>query len=178
MIWRKGIDLLLTAFDRLVAKGADVRLLLVGREAELPKYLATLRPASRARIRYEGFQPPESLPATLLHRATCSSCRAVTTAGALSSIKPWAPITCDSSDAAGAGFDLVEEEINGLASPPAKSGVAELHERFVAMRRARGEMGQSLPSQGSHEITPKTGAEEWIRVFRGTKSPASFISAS
>ena len=39
MIRRKGVDLLLSAFDRLVAAGFDVRLLLVGREAELPNFL-------------------------------------------------------------------------------------------------------------------------------------------
>src|SRR5262249_27727827 len=33
MIRRKGVDLLLLAFDQLIAKGLDARLLLVGREA-------------------------------------------------------------------------------------------------------------------------------------------------
>ena len=39
MIRRKGVDLLLLAFDRLIANGLDVRLLLVGREADLPNFL-------------------------------------------------------------------------------------------------------------------------------------------
>ena len=38
MIARKGVDLLLLAFDRLIANGMDTRLLLVGREAELPRF--------------------------------------------------------------------------------------------------------------------------------------------
>jgi hypothetical protein len=36
MIRRKGVDLLLLAFERLIASGVDARLLLVGREADLP----------------------------------------------------------------------------------------------------------------------------------------------
>jgi len=35
MIRRKGVDLLLSAFERLIASGLDARLLLVGREADL-----------------------------------------------------------------------------------------------------------------------------------------------
>src|SRR5438874_1732735 len=63
MIRRKGVDLLITAFERLVVKGLDIRLLLVGREAELPKLLGGITDSARARIRYEGFQPPDKLPA-------------------------------------------------------------------------------------------------------------------
>ena len=58
MIARKGVDLLLGAFSRL-DRG---RLLLVGREAELPGMLETLPPAARARVSYAGFQAPDALP--------------------------------------------------------------------------------------------------------------------
>jgi glycosyltransferase involved in cell wall biosynthesis len=50
MIRRKGVDLLLAAFERLVAKGLDVGLLLVGREAGCLNCSAVLR-RPRARIR-------------------------------------------------------------------------------------------------------------------------------
>src|SRR5262249_54822031 len=45
MIARKGVDLLLAAFNRLVATGANVRLLLVGREADLPRFMQMVSPA-------------------------------------------------------------------------------------------------------------------------------------
>ena len=61
MIQRKGVDLLLLAFDRLIARGIDARLLLVGREADLPKFLQLVSPVARPKIRYEGFQAPERL---------------------------------------------------------------------------------------------------------------------
>jgi glycosyltransferase involved in cell wall biosynthesis len=80
MIRRKGVDLLLTAFERLVAAGLDVRLTLIGREGELPDFLAGLSQDTRARIYYAGFQPPERLPEHFAG-ATCLSCRADTTDG-------------------------------------------------------------------------------------------------
>jgi glycosyltransferase involved in cell wall biosynthesis len=58
MIGRKGVDLLLRAFSRI----KDGRLLLVGREAELPSMFALLDPQVRSRIEYLGFQAPEDLP--------------------------------------------------------------------------------------------------------------------
>ena len=59
MIERKGVDVLLLAFDRLIASGMDARLLLVGREAELPKFMNLVSPATRLKVDYEGFQAPE-----------------------------------------------------------------------------------------------------------------------
>ena len=60
MIARKGVDLLLQAFARLDARA---RLLLVGREADLPGWLAAL-PAERARAAWStrASRPPEALP--------------------------------------------------------------------------------------------------------------------
>src|SRR4030095_2033374 len=62
LILRKGIDLLLLAFDRLIARGIDARLLLVGREADLPQFLSMISPDAQSKVCYEGFQPPECLP--------------------------------------------------------------------------------------------------------------------
>src|SRR3954468_20507776 len=62
MIERKGVDILLRAFDRLIVNGMDARLLLVGREAELPEFINLLSPATKSKFEYAGFQAPESLP--------------------------------------------------------------------------------------------------------------------
>ncbi len=63
MIARKGIDLLLQAFDRLVAEGSPVRLILVGREAELPSMLARMSERGRSAVDFRGFHAPSQLPA-------------------------------------------------------------------------------------------------------------------
>jgi len=59
MIARKGLDNLLAAFAQLDPRA---RLLLVGREAELPQMLALLPVEVRAHIEYAGFQAPDDLP--------------------------------------------------------------------------------------------------------------------
>lgn len=165
MIWRKGIDLLLTAFDRLVAKGADVRLLLVGREAELSAYLSALRPASRARIRYEGFQPPESLPAYFSQSDVFILPSRYDGWGVVINQALGAGLPVISSDAAGAGLDLVEEEINGLRFPAGEmTALLSCMERFVAKPGLAQEWGQASRLKAL-TITPKAGAEKWIRVF-------------
>src|SRR5437899_6785854 len=58
MIARKGVDQLLNAFARL-DRG---RLLLIGREAELPGMLTTLPTQVASRVEYLGFRAPEELP--------------------------------------------------------------------------------------------------------------------
>src|SRR5450432_564141 len=62
MIARKGVDVLLQAFNNVVSQFPKTKLLLVGREAELPALLNALPDSTRARISYAGFQPPEELP--------------------------------------------------------------------------------------------------------------------
>lgn len=63
MIVRKGIDLLLTSFSRLVIEDRlPVRLRLIGREAALLSMLATLPTTVRERIDYLGFIEPNALP--------------------------------------------------------------------------------------------------------------------
>jgi glycosyltransferase involved in cell wall biosynthesis len=63
MIPRKGFDLLLHAFQRLVSRGLPVRLVLVGREDPWGKsVLGKLSGPASARVTNHGFQPIEALP--------------------------------------------------------------------------------------------------------------------
>ena len=165
MIRRKGVDLLLAAFDRLVAKGADVRLLLVGREAELPRFLQAVRPATRERIRYEGFQPPESLPAHFSQSDVFILPSRYDGWGVVINQALGAGLPVISSDAAGAGLDLVEEEVNGLRFPTGQmSALLSCMERFVAKPGLAQQWGQASRLKAL-TITPEAGAEKWIRVF-------------
>ena len=62
MISRKGVDLLLQAFERVLGMALEAKLLLVGREGELPQVLALVSERTREHIEYAGFQAPEDLP--------------------------------------------------------------------------------------------------------------------
>jgi glycosyltransferase involved in cell wall biosynthesis len=167
MILRKGVDLLITAFSRLVGKGYDVELLLVGREAELPAFLAPIRPDVRARIRYEGFQPPEKLPQFF------SRCDVFVLPsrhdgwGVVINQACGAGLPIISSDAVGAGLDLVESGVNGsIFSAGDVAGLENCMELFANhpdMARRWGEASREM----ALTVTPAAGAEKWVKAFKG-----------
>jgi glycosyltransferase involved in cell wall biosynthesis len=117
MFSRKGLDLLLLAFDRLVQAGLDVRLLLVGRQAELPNFLATVSPFTRSRILYEGFQAPEHLPKYFGESDVFVLPSRHDGWGVVINQALAAGLPIITSNAVGAGLDLVEHGINECGSP-------------------------------------------------------------
>jgi glycosyltransferase involved in cell wall biosynthesis len=166
MIRRKGVDLLLIAFERLVAKGLDISLLLVGREAELPELLGRVTEAARARIRYEGFQPPARLhiffaQADVFVLPSRHEGWGVVVNQALGA---GLPVIC--SDAVGAGTDLVEENVNGLRFP---AGDVDGLERCLKLLAASPDIARQwgeASTQKAYSIVPSAGAEKWVRVFQ------------
>jgi len=165
MIRRKGVDLLLVAFDRLVAKGLDISLLLVGREAELPELLGGMTEPARARIRYEGFQPPDKLhlffaQADVFVLPSRHEGWGVVINQALGA---GLPVIC--SDVVGAGTDLVEEEVNGLHFAAGdEEGLQKCLEHLANSPEIAQQWGEAS-RQKAYSIVPSAGAEKWVRVF-------------
>ncbi len=162
MIARKGVDLLLNAFAQM-ARG---RLLLVGREADLPQMLAPLPAAVRKRIEYAGFQPPEELPrffaqADVFVLPSRHDGWGVVVNQALGA---GLPILC--SDRVGAGIDLVEPEINGLhfAGGDPRALTAALQRCLNEPDRLASWGAASRKRAG--DWTPEAGAGKWINAFR------------
>ena len=161
MIARKGVDLLLSEFAKL----EKCRLLLVGREAELPALLSSLPEEVRSRIEYAGFQAPEALPkffgaADLFVLPSRYDGWGVVVNQAIAA---GLPVIC--SDQVGAGHDLVEDGVNGLrfkAGDAASLGSAlrrlvdapELIEQWGNASREKARM-----------MTPAIGAERWVRAI-------------
>jgi glycosyltransferase involved in cell wall biosynthesis len=165
MIRRKGIDLLLQAFDRIVASGHDVRLRLVGREAELPNFLPTVSPAARSKIVYEGFQAPEALPryfgtSDVFVLPSRHDGWGVVVNQALA-----AGLPVVASNEVGAGLDLIDDGNNGIRI--AAGDVDALHRAMEAfalnkdIARRWGERSREKAKQ----LTPQAGAEKWSQVF-------------
>src|SRR5262249_56320903 len=97
-----------------VATGANVQLLLVGREADLPRFMQMVSSAARERIRYEGFQAPESLP-TYFGRSDVFVLPSRHDGwGVVVNQALAAGLPVITSDAVGAGLDLVEDGVNGI----------------------------------------------------------------
>jgi glycosyltransferase involved in cell wall biosynthesis len=165
MIARKGVDILLAAFNDLIGGGADARLILVGREAELPLFMKTLTAESRSRVRYEGFQPPEKLPqyfaqADVFVMPSRHDGWGVVVNQALGA---GLPLLC--SDAVGAAHDLVEPEVNGLIFPAGDKSALLACLRRLALSPETAIRWGLASRRKAPDWTPEAGAEKWVRIF-------------
>src|SRR5204863_7012159 len=97
------------------------RLLLVGREAELPSLLAALPESVRARVRYAGFQAPESLPGFFAQADVFVLPSRYDGRGVVVNQALGAGLPVVVSDHAGAAHDLVRPLENGYHFPAGNS---------------------------------------------------------
>ena len=166
MIRRKGVDLLLKAFDHLVSGGSNVELLLVGREADLPVFIATISDAARARMHYFGFQPPERLDEYFSQADVFVLPSRHDGWGVVVNQAIGAGLPIITSDAVGAGFDLVEPGINGLHCRAGDIDSLLLAMQAVANDPDLVERWGEASRRKSWTITPEAGADKWVEVFR------------
>lgn len=162
MIARKGVDLLLQAFTLLEPRA---RLLLVGREAELPQWLAGLPGDVRARIEYAGFQAPEVLPRFFAHADVFVLPSRYDGWGVVvnQALGAGLPILC--SDAVGAAADLVEPEVNGLVLPAGDAAaLARAMHRLVEEPATRAAWSAASAAR-AERWTPLAGASKWVAAF-------------
>jgi glycosyltransferase involved in cell wall biosynthesis len=166
MIRRKGVDLLLTAFNGLIAKGIEARLLLVGREAELKELLATVSSAARSRICYKGFQPPEELPKYFSQSDVFILPSRHDGWGVVINQALGAGLPIISSDSVGAALDLVEHEVNGLRFSSGEVKCLQCAMERVAVCPDLVVKWGEASRRKSYEITPEEGAKKWVHVFK------------
>jgi glycosyltransferase involved in cell wall biosynthesis len=165
MIARKGVDVLLAAFAQLNERA---RLLLVGREADLPGLLAPLQESVRARIEYAGFQAPEALPdffarAHVFVLPSRYDGWGVVVNQALGAALP---VVC--SDTVGAGQDLVENEVNGLKFPAGDTAsLANRMQRFLDTPGIIETWG-AASREKARDYLPERGAEKWVEALQQT----------
>lgn len=177
MIARKGIDVLLAAFDRLVLGGVRARLELVGREAELPGLLARLDPRTRERISYLGFKAPTELPACFARANIFVLPSRHDGWGVVinQAIGSGLPIVC--SSAVGAAHDLIENDVNGLVVPPADiEALAQAMRRLAQDPELRQHFASAAAVKRIH-LTPAHAAEFWENIVEEL-SPAAIAHGS
>lgn len=166
MIARKGVDILIAAFEQIAAENEHVKLLLVGREAELPEMLHKTSPTIRERIRYAGFQPPEELPCFFAQSDVFVLPSRYEGWGVVvnQALGAGLPIIC--SDAVGAGNDLMVEENNGLKFKAGSvTALTEKMRRFVTDPTLSAKLG-AASKQMAQDWLPEKGAEKWIKIFQ------------
>jgi glycosyltransferase involved in cell wall biosynthesis len=165
MIARKGVDLLLKAFQRVIESGLPAKLLLVGREADLPGMLEEIPSEVQEHIEFAGFQAPDKLPeffekADVFVLPSRYDGWGVVVNQALAA---GLPAIC--SDAVGAAEDLVKPDWNGYIFPSGETD--SLAEQLSALLSSPGkvkEFGDNSLKK-SREITPDQGAEDWVRIL-------------
>jgi glycosyltransferase involved in cell wall biosynthesis len=165
MIARKGVDILLEAFNNLIQSGCDARLLLVGREAELPQLLKTLPEKTCQKIEYAGFQSPENLP-QFFHQADLFVLPSRYDGWGVvvnQAIGAGLPVIC--SDGVGAGHDLIKPGENGDIFP--NGNLEKLTAILINYLRHSDKIKlASLESiQKATELSPAIGAKKWVDVF-------------
>jgi len=166
MIARKGLDHLLEAFAALAGRHPRIRLLLAGREAELPALLAALPESIRSRIEYAGFQPPEALPPLFARADVFILPSRYDGWGVVvnQAIGAGLPVIC--SDTVGAGYDLVEAEVNGLRFPAGDvPALARCMERLAAEPPLAARWGAASRAK-AEAWSPDQGAAKWVNVFQ------------
>jgi glycosyltransferase involved in cell wall biosynthesis len=165
MIARKGVDLLLNAFERLIQSGYTARLLLVGREAELPHMLKSVSPETRQQIEYAGFQEPEHLPqffrqADLFVLPSRYDGWGVVVNQALGA---GLPIIC--ADAVGAAQDLVEPGVNGFIFQPGDTdGLLQALTHYL-QHPEQIQAASQASLQKAAAWSPAVGANRWLEVL-------------
>ena len=162
MIARKGLDYLLTAFAALPE---NARLLLVGREAELPQLLASLAPTVRERVRYAGFQAPDALPKFFAQADVFVLPSRYDGWGVVVNQALGAGLPIIASDQVGAAHDLVVEGKNGfIFSCEDATSLTAAMLRYLTHPDLAATHGEA--SRAMHrEWTPARGAERWARAL-------------
>ncbi len=163
MIARKGVDQLLAAFAMLPE---NARLLLVGREAELPQLLANLAAPVRERVRYAGFQSPDALPKFFAQADVFVLPSRYDGWGVVVNQALGAGLPILASDCVGAAHDLLREGENGFLFPAGDANaLAAAMQRYAtnpALAVAHGEASR----RGSAYWTPARGAERWAHALQ------------
>ena len=163
MIDRKGVPILLEAFAKL---GDAARLLLVGREADLPALLAPLPATVRERCVYAGFQPPEELPRFFAQADVFVLPSRYDGWGVVVNQAVGAGLPVIFSDRVGAGFDLVEHRKNGFMFGMGNPfELAKWMQHFLNEPALIEKWGEASREK-ARTISPAIGAEKWVAALR------------
>ena len=163
---RKGVDLLVSGFDRLIGKGVAARLDLVGQEAQLPEFLKSVSGAARSRITFHGFQAPDRLPEYFARADVFVLPSRHDGWGVVVNQALGAGLAVVASDAVGAAHDLVEPEKNGLRFAGGDGeGLTQCLERLARDPALVRDWGLASRREAA-EWLPERGADRWVEVMR------------
>ena len=164
MIHRKGIDVLLTAFDRLVRDNPSVVLGMVGREADVTDHISTLPEAVSSRIQLHGFRQIDELPEYFARADVFVLPSRHDGWGVVINQAMAAGLPIISTDQVGAADDLIEDGKNGFIV-----SAGQMEPLFQAMKKLcdnstlRADMS-AANSRLAPSLTPDSAARKWLSI--------------
>jgi poly(glycerol-phosphate) alpha-glucosyltransferase len=166
MIARKGVDLLLEAFVRIITDGIEARLVLIGREGDLPSMMAVVPDAVRAHIDFKGFQAPADLPGHFAEADLFVLPSRYDGWGVVVNQALGAGLPAICSDAVGAAEDLIEEGGNGYVFPNEDVDRLEACLRALLTEPDRMRTFGARSLALSAKLTPDQGAHDLYRILQ------------
>ncbi len=169
MIKRKGVDLLLLAFSRLINEGYNLNLLLVGREAELPEMMKTIPVEAQDKINYAGFQAPDTLPTFFRNADIFILPSRYDGWGVVvnQALGAGLPLLC--SDAVGSAADLINND-NGIIFPAnSENEIYQALHHYVSEPK-RIQLASQASEKQAQNWSPAVGAERWVKLFNQVTS--------
>ena len=168
MIKRKGVDLLIEAFAKIIASGRKARLVLVGWESDLPHMLEGLPETVREAIEYAGFHPPEALPGLFARAHLFILPSRYDGWGVVVNQAIGAGLPVIVTRSVGSSHDLVTHGDNGLVIETGSAeAICEALCHYIDDPQRIRKAGQSS-RQRSLEITPEVGAARWVSIIQKT----------
>lgn len=173
MIPRKGLDVLIEAFDKVARKHPKLRILTLGSGPEQERYEQSVPADLRERVIFQGHKDPADLPDVFAAADVFCLPSRHDGWGVVVNEAIGAGLPILTTDAVGSGPDLVREGRNGYITPAGDAAaLATVLDRIAGDDALRQSMAETSASMADHwDVTE--GARRWIETVR-TVSPKAF----
>ena len=178
MIRRKGIDILIAAFGKLIKGGVNAELDLVGRKAELDSYLDSVPSQVRSKIHFHGFKPVSELPVWFANADVFVLPSRHDGWGVVINQAMGAGLPIISTNRVGAAVELVDEPLNGLVVEVGQiDALTQAMTRLSADDDLRRRMSVENGRRG-HELSPAAGAMKWFEICQSLMGKVALESGA
>lgn len=162
LIDRKGVDVLIAAFELAARKSTRLRLKLLGSGPERAKYEQMVPEELARRVEFLGHKDPSDLPEEFSKADVFCLPSRHDGWGVVVNEALGAGLPIIVSDAVGAGRDLVQDGVNGFVTP--REDVPALAEALL--RLASDDVLRSEMAQSSRKMSEYWGIDEGVRRWR------------
>jgi glycosyltransferase involved in cell wall biosynthesis len=166
LIPRKGVDVLLRAFERICRSDPAATLTLLGDGPHQARYRQMISPEWRERVRFAGFRQPDELPDAFAEADVFVLPSRYDGWGVVVNEALAAAMPVVTTSSVGAAADLIEPGRNGMVVPPGDvDALADALMQFVVKPRLVDQFG-NRSREMSRDWTVERGADRWYALAR------------